>query len=82
MGRVGRHRVDRALVAVEAEIVGTLLLPPKALFDLAGQSVGLRAKASREAPVAEGVLSDVGPCSLCRHDQALVLTEGDWKCGE
>jgi hypothetical protein len=82
VARVGRHGVDRTLVSVEAEIVGPFLFPPKVFFELAGESVGLRAKASREVAIAEDVCGDIGPGSLRRYDEALVLAEGDRKLGE
>ena len=96
MGGVGGHRVDRALVAVEAQVVGALGLPPEPLldglgkpvcppesfFDLAGQSVGLRAQAGREAPVTEGVLGHLGLGTFRRNNEPLVLTERDGEFGD
>lgn len=82
MGGVGGHRVDRALVAVEAQVVGPFFFPPESFFDLAGQSVGLRAQAGREAPVTEGVLGHLGLGTFRRNNEPLVLTERDGEFGD
>ncbi len=62
--RIRRHRGDRGLIAIESEVVSPFVLPPKALFDLTGQPIGIRAEAAGEVVISEDVPDDIRPCPL------------------
>src|ERR1700737_3095921 len=80
MARVRGHRFHRALVFVEAEVVGPLRLPPEDLVELLVEAAGAFPKLRGPLGLAEQVVD-------LRHPQhgvkgvALQLTEGDRRLG-
>jgi hypothetical protein len=78
VAHVGRHRVDRPLVAVEAEhVVPPAIVAPEHVIEPVAQDVGLPAEPVGERPVAHQPLGELGDAELGVEHVALELAGRD-----